>query len=52
MHRAQQGEMPETGGGVGKASDDIKAVASLITDDVEDEGLARAFSGLGLIGAV
>lgn len=37
---------------MGNASDDLKAVATLITDDVEDEGLASAFSGLGLIGAV
>ena len=37
---------------MGNASDDLKAVATLITDDVEDDGLANAFTALGLTGAV
>lgn len=36
---------------MGNASDDLKAVATRITDDVEDDGLATAFHDLGLIGA-
>lgn len=37
---------------MGNASDDLKALATLITDDVEDDGLARSFSHLGLTGQV
>jgi len=33
---------------MGNASDDLKAAASLITDDVEHDGLANAFIALGL----
>lgn len=36
----------------GNASDDRKAVATLVTDDVEDDGLANAFRRLGLMDAV
>jgi Cof subfamily protein (haloacid dehalogenase superfamily) len=35
---------------MGNASDDLKALATLITDDVEDDGLAKAFEELGLAG--
>lgn len=35
---------------MGNASDDLKALATLVTDDVEDNGLATAFRELGLIG--
>lgn len=34
---------------MGNASDDLKALATHITDDVEDDGLANAFRALGLI---
>lgn len=34
---------------MGNASDDLLAVADLVTDDVEDDGLAHAFSRLGLV---
>jgi hydroxymethylpyrimidine pyrophosphatase-like HAD family hydrolase len=37
---------------MGNASDDLKAVATLITDDVEDDGLAKALNDLGLTKAV
>lgn len=36
---------------MGNASEDLKAIATLITDDVEDDGLAKAFRDLGLVGA-
>lgn len=39
-----------TGVAMGNASDDVKAIADLITSDVEDDGLAEAFSRLGLLG--
>jgi hydroxymethylpyrimidine pyrophosphatase-like HAD family hydrolase len=35
---------------MGNASDDLKAIATLVTDDVEDHGLARALTELGLVG--
>lgn len=35
---------------MGNASDDLKAIAALVTDDVEEHGLANAFRDLGLIG--
>ena len=35
---------------MGDASDDLKAVADLVTDDVEHDGLAHAFERLGLTG--
>lgn len=35
---------------MGNASDDLKAIATLITDDVEEHGLANAFHQLGLVG--
>lgn len=34
---------------MGNASDDLKREATLITDDVEDDGLAKAFGRLGLL---
>jgi Cof subfamily protein (haloacid dehalogenase superfamily) len=34
---------------MGNASDDLKAVATLVTDDVEDDGLANAFARLHLV---
>ena len=34
---------------MGNSSDDLKALATVITDDVEDDGLARAFQELGLV---
>ncbi len=34
---------------MGNASDDVKNVATLITEDVEDDGLAKSFSSLALI---
>lgn len=34
---------------MGNASDNLKAVATLVADDVEDDGLAKAFRHLGLI---
>jgi Cof subfamily protein (haloacid dehalogenase superfamily) len=37
---------------MGNASDDLKAAATLITDDVEHDGLAKAFTALGLTGTV
>lgn len=37
---------------MGNASDDLKAVATLITGDVEDDGLATALNELGLTTAV
>lgn len=36
---------------MGNASEDLKALATLVTEDVEHDGLAKAFSSLGLIGA-
>ena len=36
---------------MGNASDDLKAAATLITDDVEHDGLANAFTALGLTGS-
>lgn len=35
---------------MGNAGDDLKAAATLVTDDVEDDGLANSFRALGLIG--
>lgn len=35
---------------MGNASADLKALATLVTDDVEDDGLANAFRQLGLVG--
>ena len=35
---------------MGNASPDVIAIADLVTDDVEDDGLANAFRKLGLIG--
>ena len=35
---------------MGNAGDDVKAVATMVTDDVEDDGLAAAFRALGLVG--
>ncbi|WP_269843834.1 HAD family hydrolase [Actinomyces qiguomingii] len=34
---------------MGNAAPEVKAAADLVTDDVEDDGLARAFTHLGLI---
>lgn len=34
---------------MGNGSDDVKAAADLITDDVEEDGLAHAFERLGLV---
>ncbi len=34
---------------MGNASDDLKALATLTTDDVEHDGLAKSFASLGLI---
>lgn len=34
---------------MGNASDDVKAAADHVTDDVTDDGLAKAFAALGLI---
>lgn len=42
-------EICGTGVAMGNASDDVKAVADHITDDVEEDGLANAFRHLGLI---
>lgn len=36
---------------MGNAPDELKAVADLVTDHVDDDGLARAFARLGLIDA-
>ncbi len=36
---------------MGNASDDLKAAATLITNDVEHDGLANAFTTLGLTGS-
>lgn len=36
---------------MGNASDDLKAAATLTTEDVEHDGLAKAFTALGLTGA-
>lgn len=33
---------------MGGASEDLKAIADLITDDVDEDGLAHAFEKLGL----
>lgn len=35
---------------MGNATAELKALATLVTDDVEHDGLAKAFSDLGLIG--
>lgn len=35
---------------MGNASADLKALATLVTDDVEDDGLANSFRALGLLG--
>lgn len=35
---------------MGNASDDLKALATLVTDDVEEHGLANVFRELGLLG--
>lgn len=42
-------EVCGVGVAMGNGSDDIKAVADHITDDVEEDGLANAFRHLGLI---
>lgn len=34
---------------MGNGSDDVKAAADLVTDDVEEDGLAHAFERLGLV---
>ncbi len=35
---------------MGNGSEDLKAIADLVTDDVERDGLAKAFARLGLLG--
>ena len=35
---------------MGNASQEVKGVADLVTDDVEADGLAKAFARLGLLG--
>ncbi|RJF44810.1 Cof-type HAD-IIB family hydrolase [Actinomyces sp. 2119] len=39
-----------TGVAMGNASREVKAAANLVTDDVEEDGLAKAFDRLGLLG--
>ena len=39
----------EIGVAMGNASDDVKALADLVTTDIDDDGIYNAFVGLGLI---